>query len=297
MKPRIIAIAGPTASGKTDLSIQIAQQLKTEIISFDSRQFYRELNIGVARPSPDQLSAVTHHFIANRSILEPYSAASFGAEARKSINNILNSNDFVVLCGGTGLYLKAVLEGFSPLPQTPPEIRQQVNSLWTNEGVPGLIRLINSKDPEALLKVEKQNPARLKRAAELLLNSEDRTLSELYATKTDPIEHSYMIFNLNPDKAALYERIEQRVDNMLSSGLIEEVKSLTEYNTLPVLKTVGYSELFDFFDGKCSMDEAVLKIKQHTRNYAKRQLTWFKNQTHGTFLQPERAAISILNAI
>lgn len=297
MKPRIIAIAGPTASGKTDLSIQIAQKLKTEVISFDSRQFYQELNIGVARPTHEQLTAVKHHFIANRSIHNSYSAASFSAEARAKINNILCNHEHVVLCGGTGLYLKALLEGFSLLPETTPKIRDFVESVWAENGIKGLLELIDKRDSDALQRVELKNPARLKRAAELLLSSDNQTLQEIYAAKTEAIEFSYRVFKLMPEKEALYQRIEKRVDVMMQEGLLKEVNSLLHLRKLPVLKTVGYSELFDYLEGKIKLEEAVDKIKQHTRNYAKRQITWFKNQTEGISLQPDTAADAVMNSI
>lgn len=297
MKPRIIAIAGPTASGKTDASIRIAQHLNSEIISFDSRQFYRELNIGVARPTAIQLSAATHHFIANRSIIETYSAATFAAEARIKITELLEINEYVVLCGGTGLYLKALLEGFSLLPETHAEIREQVEVIWKSKGIPGLLEIIKSQDPEALTQIETQNPARLKRVAELLLSAKNQSLKEIYAPKMSSIEFSYQIFNLMPEKEVLYEKIENRVDAMMEEGLLEEVKSVYAYRELSVLKTVGYAELFDYLDGKTTMDEAVRKIKQHTRNYAKRQITWFKNKTDGISLQPDNATAEILDLL
>lgn len=297
MKPRIIAIAGPTASGKTDISIKIAQKLKTEVISFDSRQFYHELNIGVARPTPEQLSAVPHHFIANKSIHDPYSAATFAEEARHTIKEILRNHEQVVLCGGTGLYLKAVLQGFSILPETPAAIRKKVESIWVNEGINGLQQLLMSIDTEAIQRVEKQNPARLKRAAELLLSSPNKTLKEIYSPKMEGINDPFMIFNLIPDREVLYARIEQRVDSMIANGLIKEAESLVSFKDMPVLKTVGYSELFDYFEGNTTLDDAILKIKQHTRNYAKRQITWFKNQTDGIIIQPGTAVETVFKTI
>jgi tRNA dimethylallyltransferase len=295
MKPRIIAISGPTASGKTDISVRIAQHLNTEIISFDSRQFYRELKIGVARPTKIQLSAAPHHFIANRSILESYSAASFAAEARIKINELLETNDHVILCGGTGLYLKALLDGMSLLPETHAEIREEVDVVWNSTGIPGLLELIKRHDPDALSQIETQNPARLKRVAELLLSAQNQSLKEIYAPKMGSIGFSYQVFNLMPEKDVLYPRIDSRVDAMMEEGLLEEVKSVYAYRELPVLKTVGYAELFDCLDGKTTPVEAVNKIKQHTRNYAKRQITWFKNQTEGISLQPENATGEILD--
>jgi tRNA dimethylallyltransferase len=295
MKPRIIAISGPTASGKTDASIRVAQHLNSEIISFDSRQFYRELNIGVARPTAIQLSTAPHHFIANKSILETYSAATFAAEARIKISELLETKEYVILCGGTGLYLKALLEGFSLLPETHADIREEVENIWNSKGISGLLEIIKSQDPAALAQIETQNPARLKRVAELLLSAKNQSLKEIYAPKMSSIEFSYQIFNLMPEKEVLYAKIENRVDAMMEEGLLEEVKSVYTNRDLPVLKTVGYAELFDYLDGKTKIDEAVRMIKQHTRNYAKRQFTWFKNKTDGISLQPDNAPAEILD--
>jgi len=295
MKPTIIVIAGPTASGKTDFSIKIAEKLKTEIISFDSRQFYRELNIGVARPSQKQLAAVPHHFIANKSIHEPYSAASFAADARIAIDAILSKHNHMLLCGGTGLYLKAVLEGLSVLPEIKASVREEVEKTWVKDGLGGLLMLIERLDPSALAMIEQQNPARLKRLAELLLSTSNKTLKEIYAPQMAQIPYSFQIFNLIPERKILYQSIESRVDAMMESGLLDEAKTLSNYRELPVLKTVGYTELFEYIDGSITLDNAVLKIKQNTRNYAKRQITWFKNQTAGIILQSQDAAESLLN--
>jgi tRNA dimethylallyltransferase len=286
MKPLITVIAGPTASGKTDLSIRIAQKINAEIISFDSRQCYIELNIGVARPSADQLAAVTHHFIANRSIHDPFSSATFAEEARNKIEEILKLQKNVVLCGGTGLYLKAVLEGFSVLPENSSEIREYVESVWREDQLAGLINLISKLDAEALTMVDSKNTARLKRTAEILLGGDNRSLKAIMAPKTPPINYPYQIFCLIPDRTLLYKNIDSRVESMIQHGLLAEVERLVPFKHLPVLKTVGYTELFDFLDGKTTLEFAVDKIKQHTRNYAKRQITWFKNQTNAKILNP-----------
>jgi tRNA dimethylallyltransferase len=284
MKQYITVITGPTASGKTEVSIQVAKKLDAEIISFDSRQCYSELNIGVARPTPGQLAAIPHHFIANRSIHDSYSAASFATEARSKIEELVKKQKNVVLCGGTGLYLKAILEGFSVLPEIKTEIREYVESVWEKDQLTGLIDLIRNLDEEALAKVDPKNTARLKRTAEILLCSEKQSLKEIMAPKMAGIEYPYKIYCLNPDRSMLYSNIESRVDNMLEQGLLEEVKRLTLFKHLPVLKTVGYSELFEFLDGQTTLAFAVDKIKQHTRNYAKRQITWFKNQTNASMV-------------
>jgi tRNA dimethylallyltransferase len=295
MKPIIIALAGPTASGKTDLAIDLAQRLNTEIISFDSRQFYHELNIGVARPTPEQLNLATHHFIACKSIHTPYSAASFATDARKKITDILQNKEYVILCGGTGLYLKAILEGLSQLPEISTEVRESVEKIWRMQGLEGLYRIIKQIDPEAIAQLDTQNPARMKRATELLLLAQNQSLKEIYSHQPDPIPFDWKIYHLNPDRQVLYSRIEQRTDTMIAHGLIDEVVQLLPMCDLPLLKTVGYTEIFDYLKGNLTLNDAVALIKQHTRNYAKRQVTWFKNKTQATFLHPQNAADFIFN--
>jgi len=294
MKPRIIALAGPTASGKTDLAIDLAKSLSTEIISFDSRQFYQELDIGVARPTPAQLDLATHHFIACKSIHTPYSAASFAIDARKKITDILQNKEFVILCGGTGLYLKAILEGLSQLPEITTDVREDVETIWKMEGLEGLHRIIKQLDPDAFLQLEIRNPARMKRAAELLLLTQNQSLKEIYSHRPDPIPFDWKIYHLNPDRTVLYSRIDQRTDAMITHGLIDEVSQLLPISDLPLLKTVGYTELFDYLKGNITLNDAVALIKQHTRNYAKRQVTWFKNKSQATTLDPQNAADFIL---
>jgi tRNA dimethylallyltransferase len=294
MKPRIIALAGPTASGKTDMAIHLAKRLNTEIVSFDSRQFYHELDIGVARPTPEQLNLATHHFIACKSIHSPYSAASFANDARKKITDILQSKECVILCGGTGLYLKALLEGLSQLPEITPGVRDMVDATWKREGLEGLHRIIRQIDPDASLMLEIQNPARMRRAAELLLSTKKQTLKEIYSHKQEPIPFVWKMYYLHPERSVLYNRIDLRTDAMIANGLLDEVSKLLPMSDLPLLKTVGYSELFAYLKGNMTLQDAINLIKQHTRNYAKRQVTWFKNKTDATAINPENGADLIL---
>jgi tRNA dimethylallyltransferase len=294
MKPRIIALAGPTASGKTDMAIHLAKHLNTEIVSFDSRQFYHELDIGVARPTPEQLNLATHHFIACKSIHSPYSAASFAIDARKKITDILQSKECVILCGGTGLYLKALLEGLSQLPEITPGVRDMVETTWKREGLEGLHRIIRQIDPDASLMLEIQNPARMRRAAELLLSTQNQTLKEIYSHKQEPIPFAWKMYYLHPERSVLYNRIDLRTDAMIANGLLDEVSKLLPMSDLPLLKTVGYTELFAYLKGNMTLQDAINLIKQHTRNYAKRQVTWFKNKTAATAIIPENGADLIL---
>lgn len=295
MKPRIINIVGPTASGKTSLAIQVAQHFKTEIISVDSRQCYREMNIGVARPSPEQLESVKHHFIADRSIHEPLTAAAFAAEARLKIEAILSQNNVVVICGGTGLYLKALLYGLHDLPNISPSVRDEVTLLYQQAGINGLIARIAELDTAAINHIESSNPARVKRALEILLSNPELPLSTYFQHEKDPIKYPFINYCLNPDREVLYRHVDLRCDLMMKQGQIEEARNLLPFADLQVLKTVGYSELFEHFNGNVSLLQAKDKIKQHTRNYAKRQLTWFKHQVPCTMLKPATAIQNILS--
>jgi tRNA dimethylallyltransferase len=296
MKPRIITIAGPTASGKTSLAIQVAQHYKTEIISIDSRQCYHEMNIGVARPEQEQLALVKHHFIADRSIHKPLTAAAFAAEARMKIDSILLQNNVVVICGGTGLYLRALLYGLHDLPTISPSIRDEVNLHYEQAGISGLVARIAELDIEAINQIETSNPARVKRALEILLSSPELPLATYFQPKKDAIKYPFINYCLNPEREALYRQIELRCEIMMERGQLEEARNLLPNADLPVLKTVGYSELFEHFRGNATLQQAIDKIKQHTRNYAKRQLTWFKHQVPCTMLNTDTALKDIISA-
>lgn len=288
MQNRVIVVAGPTASGKTALAIEIARRLNTEIINCDSRQLYKELNIGVARPSIEELNTVKHHFVAEFSIFSPLSAGSFGRQAREKIAEIINKTGTAVVCGGTGLYLKALLNGFDDLPPISTEIRDKVNLIYTAEGIEGLKKSIQLLDLQAVNNVNSLNQARLKRTLEILLSNPGKKLSDLHQKNEKPLPYPVHIFCINHEKQLLYARINKRVDEMVSAGLKDEAFELYPYQNMDVLKTVGYSEYFSHFSGELNETECIDLIKQHTRNYAKRQITWFKNQTAATWIEPEQ---------
>lgn len=254
--------------------------MSTEIVSADSRQCYRELRIGVARPTESELARVPHHFIANHSIHETITAAGFAREAAGYINTILSVADHVVVCGGTGLYIKALVEGLDQIPETPSTVRDSVIQLYHEKGIEGLKNELLFRDPASAEQIDLQNPQRMMRALEVILHtgisiaSFQQQKSSRLSFNGEPIEIEYRMLQL--DREVLYHRINERVDKMMEAGLEEEVRNLHPHRALGPLQTVGYQELFDYIEGKCSRDEAVEKIKQHTRNYAKRQITWFK---------------------
>lgn len=284
---QVYVVAGPTASGKTALAIQWAQQLRTEIINFDSRQVYHELRIGVARPLDEELSAVTHHLVASHSIQNPLNAASFAAKAREIALDCIARNGSVVLVGGTGLYLNAFLEGLDEFPPLAPEMRVEIQALFDQEGIEGLTNALLALDPAALEWVQKDNPARLMRALEITKAS-GLPVSEWRKNKGEKFPFEATIIGIERERKHLYDRIDKRVDLMLNEGLEAEVRGLLEYQDLPVMKTVGYQEFFDHFDGKNTYEQTISLIKQKTRNYAKRQITWFKNKSNTEWISPEK---------
>lgn len=270
-----IVVAGPTAVGKTAEAIRLAKLYDTEIISADSRQCYKELNIGVARPSEEELKEVVHHFIANHSITENITAASFEKEALHHLDEIFKNNDHAIVCGGTGLYIKALAEGLNEIPQIPESVREEVIDLYNKHGIDILRKKLLEKDTGFPLHGDVDNPNRMMRALEVILHT-GNTLNS-YQTGEKAVRNfdiSYHIMEMPREN--LYQKIDIRVDAMIAAGLEEEVRSLIEYQDRPALQTVGYNEFFNYFNGSISKKEAIEKIKQHTRNYAKRQTTWFR---------------------
>jgi tRNA dimethylallyltransferase len=271
----VIIIAGPTAVGKTAFAIQVAKQFNTEIISADSRQCYKELNIGVARPSPEELNEAKHHFIASHSIHEEVTAAMFEQYALQKAEELFRIHNTIVMVGGTGLYIKAFCEGLDTIPAVPKEIREKIIEEYEQKGLQWLQQEIQQKDPAFYKKGEIQNPQRIMRALEVV---EATGQSILEFRKAEKANRSFAIkkTGLELPKEELHERIHKRVDQMMEAGLPEEVKTLIPFKHLNALQTVGYKELFDYLDNKISLETAVEQIKTNTRQYAKRQMTWFK---------------------
>lgn len=280
---KLICIEGPTAVGKTAYAIELAQKLSTEIISADSRQFYKELNIGVARPSVEELSSVQHHFIAFKSIDEYYSVSSYEKDALALLDKLFAKHDTVVLCGGSGLYVNVVCNGMDALPDVDAELRQSLIEKYNNEGIESLRQELKMLDPKAYQSIDIKNHTRIRRALEVCIQTA-KPYSEQIGKDKEKRSFEIERYALNMDRKKLYRRIEARVDVMLSEGLVEEARSLYEKRHLTALQTVGYRELFEHFDGNLSLEEAVEKIKMNTRRYAKRQLTWLRHQTNCKFI-------------
>lgn len=274
----VILITGPTASGKTSLAIQTALRYNTEIISADSRQCYIEMNIGVAKPTPSELAAVPHHFINSHSIHDDVSAATFAAYAEDAANKIFANHNLLVLAGGTGLYIKAFLEGLDDIPAIDPAIRKEIADQYNIHGIEWLKDQVRIRDPVFYAEGEIMNPQRMMRALEVKMAT-GKSIKDFHK-KSGNVGKEYDVkkYAIDLPREQLYDNINNRVDNMMNDGLLDEVISLQPYRHLNALQTVGYTELFDHLDGKMSLEDAVEKIKQNTRNYAKRQLTWLRKE-------------------
>lgn len=280
-----IIIAGPTAVGKTAYAIELAKYFNTEIISADSRQCYKELNIGVAKPSVEELNTVPHHFISSHTVHDEMNAAVFENYALEKINNIFLKNDVAIMVGGTGLYIKAFCEGIDIIPAIAPEIRNIIISNYEKLGLKWLQAEVKKNDPEYFSKGEIQNPQRLMRALEVKLGT-GNSITFYQTRKKTQRDFEIIKIALEVPRAELYERINKRVDSMINEGLVDEVRALLSMQHLNALQTVGYSELFDHFNGLTSLEKAVELIKQHTRHYAKRQITWFKKDAAWKWINP-----------
>lgn len=271
----LIVIAGPTAVGKTAIAIQVAQHYNTVVLSADSRQFYREMSIGTAKPDAEELAAVKHYFIDSHSIQENFSVGDFEKQALTLLDELFKEHDVIVMAGGSGLYIKAVCEGFDNLPVADPGIRHKLNQDFTALGIRHLQERVKEVDPDYYEQVDIQNPQRLIRALEVF-ETTGKPIS--YYRKSTVNERPFNIvkIGLNLPRDILYQQINYRVDKMVDQGLLDEVKSLIPHRKLNALNTVGYSELFDHIDGKIDLESALDLIKQNTRHFAKRQLTWFR---------------------
>ena len=293
MSKTLIVIAGPTAAGKTALAIQVAKHFKTEIISADSRQFYREMSIGTAKPSKEELAAVRHHLIDSHSIKDFFSVGDFEKEVINLLKELFKSHDQVVLVGGSGLFINAVCNGFDELPVASEETRARLNQLLSEKGIEHLQEKLKKADPEYYEEVDIKNPQRLIRALEVFETS-GKPFSSFRTNIPKKRNFNIIKLAISPNRERLYEQINLRVDQMLENGLLKEVEGLKEYRHLNALNTVGYSEIFEYFDGRLSEEESIDKIKQNTRRFAKRQLTWFKKSEDIHWFDPKDSG-SILN--
>ena len=284
----VILITGPTASGKTSLALSTATHYKTAIISADSRQCFIEMNIGVAKPSAHELETVPHYFINSHSIHQEVNAATFALYANEAAENIFEKNDVLVMAGGTGLYIRSFLEGLDDIPEVSADIRENILKQYEQQGLQWLQEEVRANDPEFFSKGEIKNPQRLMRALEVKLGT-GRSIKDFHSrVPAGGVAEKYKVvkYAIDISREQLYDNINTRVDKMMQNGLLEEVKTLVPYRNLNALQTVGYTELFDHLDGKLSLKEAVEKIKQNTRNYAKRQMTWFRKEKGIQWISP-----------
>ncbi len=285
MKPGdIIVIQGPTASGKTGVGVALAQMLKAEIISADSRQFYREMGIGTAKPYGHEMQGIPHHFVNSLSIHDPYSAGDFERDALRLIDDLLQRQVLPIVAGGSGLYIKALLEGLDDLPSDP-KLRASLNAIFAEKGIEPLQEKLKALDPEHYAIVDQHNPMRLMRAIELLRSS-GKAMAELQKGSRKVRPFRAIKIGLELPRAELYARINARVDDMFVRGLEDEARDLQPFRHLQALQTVGYSELFAHFDGVYGLEEAKDLIKRNSRRYAKRQLTWLRKDEEITWFHP-----------
>lgn len=282
----LIVIAGPTAVGKTDLSIRLAQHFGTEILSADSRQFFREMSVGTAKPSLAEQQGVKHHFVHSHSISEEYSAGMFEQDALRLLDRLFQTKDQVVLVGGSGLYVRAICEGMDLMPHADPKIREDLVQMGQEHGLPFLLTMLEQHDPEYFHQVDQDNTQRVIRALEICLAS-GQPYSTFRRKEKAARPFQFIKIGLNRDRAELYARIDWRVDLMLENGLREEAISLYPFRTHNALQTVGYQEIFGFLEGRYNWEEALRLLKRNSRRYAKRQLTWFHKDHEFRWFHPE----------
>ncbi len=291
---KLIAIVGPTAVGKTAVAIELAERLNTEIISADSRQIFTELAIGTAKPSKEELLRVTHHFINIKSITETYDAGQYGREAFELTIKLFERYDTLVLCGGSGLYIRSLLEGFDKMPDVPPDLRDRIVEEYRSKGLEWLQVEVEKADPEYFKEVDVKNPQRLMRALELNWSS-GQTMGALRKRETKQLPFQVIKVGLELPREELYQRIDSRMDQMIENGLFAEAEKFYPQKELNALQTVGYQEIFDFMEGMYDRVEAIRLLKRNSRRYAKRQLTWFKKDKDILWIRPEEMVFQFIN--
>jgi tRNA dimethylallyltransferase len=292
---KLIIVQGPTASGKTALSIALGNHFNTEIISGDSRQFYEEMIIGTARPSIKELKTVKHHFISSHSVLDEFNTSDFSLKAREICASLFETKDQVILVGGSGMYIDALTFGLDEI-TADESIRQALNQIYENQGLDILVNELHEKDPEFCRSADLKNPVRVIRALEVIRMTNQPYSSQRKGFKND-LPYDIVRFSIAWKREDLYDRINLRVDEMITNGLVEEVIGLQKFQSLSPLKTLGYSEIFDVINNKCSLETAIEKIKQHSRNYAKRQMTWLRRYSDVNYLDPYSKDTLISQAI
>lgn len=296
MEHLLISVVGPTAIGKTKLAIALAQHYGTEILSADSRQFYKEMAIGTAVPSQEELGAAPHHFIQHKSITDPYSVGDFEKEALSFLEEKFSKKNVMIMVGGSGLYVDAVTKGLDEFPKVPSQIRESLNEQFKEEGITALQQRLKLLDEAYYATVDLENPHRLIRALEVSLAS-GKPYSSFRLKKKKKRPFKVITVGLRAERSIIYDRINQRVDIMIDQGLVNEVESLREYEDLNALQTVGYRELFAYFKGQWSLDMAISEIKKNTRRFSKRQMTWFKKNEETLWVDYEEAIPTIISSI
>ncbi len=284
---KLIVIAGPTAVGKTEVGLHLAEHFKTEIISADSRQIYKELETGTAKPTPAELSRASHHFINTHSIEQPYDAGTYGREALALIHTLFQKYETLILCGGSGLYIKAVLDGFDEMPEIPSGMREQITEEYQSKGLQWLQEKVRVVDPDFFEQADINNPHRLIRALELFSASGLRP-SQFRASEKRQHDFNIIKIGLELEREQLYSRINARMDAMIEKGLFDEARRFFPQRNLNALQTVGYREIFEYIEGKYDREEAIRLLKRNTRRYAKRQLTWFKRDPEMHWFNPDQ---------
>jgi tRNA dimethylallyltransferase len=284
---KLIVVVGPTAVGKTAMAIALAKHFKTEIISADSRQFYKEMSIGTAKPDAHERAEVKHHFIDSHTIEEEYSAGDFERDALSLLDTLFERHDVIVMVGGSGLFIRAVCEGLDNLPKAPAAVRKRLNGIFEQKGLEPLQQKLKKVDPDYYHHADIHNPQRVIRALEVY-EATGQPFSSYRVREMVERPFEVVTIGLNMERQKLYDRINLRVDKMIESGLVDEVRSLLPYrnNPAPALLTVGYAEIFDFIDGEITLEDAISRIKQNSRRYAKRQITWFKKYGDTVWFEP-----------
>lgn len=284
-KPLLIVVLGPTAVGKTAVAIQLAQRFGCDIVSADSRQVFRQLNVGVARPSDEELHAVKHHLVAHRNVWERYSCGQYAEEAKAVLARLFTSKRTAILTGGSMLYISALCNGIEDFPTPDPELRARLTEQLRHDGVATLAMQLATLDPKGYDSLDTRNGARVLRALEITIQT-GRPYSEWLSHTTPILPFNVLKIGLILPMESLEQRISARVDDMISRGLEAEARQMMPYRDCPSLRTVGYRELFDYFDGRCSRQQAIACIKTNTRRYAKRQMTWWKRETDIEWFSP-----------
>ncbi|MBQ0081337.1 MAG: tRNA (adenosine(37)-N6)-dimethylallyltransferase MiaA [Alistipes sp.] len=285
MSGNLIMVVGPTASGKSALAVSLAKHFSTCIISMDSRQFYRNMSIGTAVPTKEELSQAKHYFIQQRDIWEEYSAGQYERDALCLLDELFKIHNVVIAVGGSGMYIRALEQGMDDMPDVNPSLRRELRQILLYEGLETLCQKLLQLDPKYYMQVDRQNPQRVMRALEVCIQS-GKPYSKIRQEQKRQRSFNIIKVGISYPRDVLYERINQRVDKMISSGLEAEARSLLPFRENNALRTVGYSEMFRYFDGEISFDEAVEQIKQNTRHYAKRQMTWFRKDTDISWFSP-----------